>query len=131
MEKRNGNRQFKGVVKLTSQKEMVIIILAVQIGNENVQINNSTSKKKFQGRTKWITNYLFSSLRSSSSENFFIFHPQPDRSIWLPKGISHCVKSAQIRSFFWSVFSCIWTEFREVRTRKNSVFGLFSRSVKL
>ena len=59
MEKRNGNRQFKGVVKLTSQKEMAIIILAVQIGNENVQINNSTSKKKFQGRTKWITNYLF------------------------------------------------------------------------
>ena len=59
MEKRNGNRQFKGVAKLTSQKEMVIIILAVQIGNENVQINNSTSKKKFQGRTKWITNHLF------------------------------------------------------------------------
>ena len=36
MEKRNGNRQFKGVVKLTSQKEMAIITLAVQIGNENV-----------------------------------------------------------------------------------------------
>ena len=27
----------------------------------------------------------------------------------------HCVKSVQIRSFFWSVFSCI-------RTRRNSVF---------
>ena len=27
----------------------------------------------------------------------------------------HCVKSVQIRSFFWSVFSC-------VRTRRNSVF---------
>ena len=25
--------------------------------------------------------------------------------------ISHCVKSVQIRSFFWSVFSCIWTEY--------------------
>ena len=36
MEKRNGNTQFKGVVKLTSQKEMAIITLAVQIGNENV-----------------------------------------------------------------------------------------------
>ena len=23
----------------------------------------------------------------------------------------HCVKSVQIRSFFWSVFSCIWTEY--------------------
>ena len=35
--------------------------------------------------------------------------------------IQHCVKSVQIRSFFWSVFSCI-------RTRKNSIFGHFSRS---
>ena len=31
------------------------------------------------------------------------------------------VKSVQIRSYFWSVFSCI-------RTRNNSVFGHFSRS---
>ena len=23
----------------------------------------------------------------------------------------HCVKSVQIRSYFWSVFSCIWLEF--------------------
>ena len=34
---------------------------------------------------------------------------------------THCMKSVQIRSFLWSVFSCI-------RTRKNSVFGHFSRS---
>ena len=33
---------------------------------------------------------------------------------------THCMKSVQIRSFFWSVFSCI-------QTRKNSVFGNFSR----
>ena len=31
------------------------------------------------------------------------------------------LKSVQIRSFFWSVFSCI-------RTKNNSVFGHFSRS---
>ena len=51
----------------------------------------------------------------------------------------HCVKSVQIRSYFWSVFSCILTEYgellriqfeyRKIRTRKNSVFGHFSRSV--
>ena len=35
--------------------------------------------------------------------------------------VLHCVKSIQIRRFFWSVFSCI-------RTRKNFVFGHFSRS---
>ena len=42
----------------------------------------------------------------------------------------HCVKSVQIRSFFWSVFSCIQSEYRKIRTRKNSVFGHFSCSVK-
>ena len=32
-------------------------------------------------------------------------------------GISfHYVKSVQIRRFFWSVFSCIWTEFGDLRS---------------
>ena len=30
--------------------------------------------------------------------------------------------------FLWSVFSCIKSEYRKIRTRKNSVFGHFSRS---
>ena len=51
-----------------------------------------------------------------------------------------CVKSAQIRSYFWSVFSCIrstieiygvnihiQSEYRKIRTRNNYVFGHFSR----
>ena len=52
--------------------------------------------------------------------------------------IDHCVKSVQIRSFFWSIFSRIRTEYRKILriqsgcgkipTRKNSVFGPFSRS---
>ena len=42
--------------------------------------------------------------------------------------LSHCVKSVQIRSYFWSVFFCIRTEYRKIRTRKNSVFGHFWRS---
>ena len=29
----------------------------------------------------------------------------------------HCVKSVQIRSFFWSVFSCIWTEYGDLRSK--------------
>ena len=32
----------------------------------------------------------------------------------------HCVKSVQIRSFFWSVFSCIRTEYGDLRS---SVFS--------
>ena len=53
----------------------------------------------------------------------------------------HFVKSVQIRSFLWCVFYRIRTEYEEIvflriqsefmkiRTRKNSVFGHFTRSV--
>ena len=27
----------------------------------------------------------------------------------------HCVKSVQIRSYFWSVLSCIWIEYRKIQ----------------
>ena len=56
----------------------------------------------------------------------------------------HSVKCVQIRSFFWSVFSRVRTEYGEIRSippysfrmrentdQKNSVFGHFSRSVFL
>ena len=42
--------------------------------------------------------------------------------------LNHYVTSVQIRSFFWSVFSCIQTEYRKIQTRKNFIFGHFSRS---
>ena len=45
--------------------------------------------------------------------------------------IWHCVKSVQIRSFFWSVFSCIQSKYRNIPARKNSAFGHFSCSVEL
>ena len=35
----------------------------------------------------------------------------------------HCVKSVQIRSYFWSVFPRIWTEYGEIQS-----IGHFSRS---
>ena len=37
------------------------------------------------------------------------------------------MKSVQIRSFLWSVFSCARAEYSKKRTRKNSLFGHFSR----
>ena len=40
----------------------------------------------------------------------------------------HCVKSVQIRSYLWSIFSCIHSKYRKIRTRKSSIFGDFSRS---
>ena len=59
------------------------------------------------------------------------------QAVLIKKCMEHCVKSVQMRSFFWSVFSCIRTEYgnirvqfkyRKIRTRNNSVFGHFSRS---
>ena len=38
------------------------------------------------------------------------------------------MKSVQIRSYFWYIFSCIQSEYRKIRTRSNSVFRHFSRS---
>ena len=43
----------------------------------------------------------------------------------------HCVKSVQIRSFFWFVFSCIYSKYRKVHTGKISVYGHFSGSALL
>ena len=40
---------------------------------------------------------------------------------------SQVVKSAQKRSFFWSVFSCIRTEYRKIRTTKKlGIWTLFT-----
>ena len=41
-----------------------------------------------------------------------------------------CVKSVQIQSYFWSVFSCIQSEYRKIQTRYNFAFGNFSQSDK-
>ena len=35
--------------------------------------------------------------------------------------MEHCVESVQVRSFFWSLSSRIWTEYRDsVRMRENT-----------
>ena len=54
-----------------------------------------------------------------------------DYIINLRNTVYHCVKSVQIRYFFCSVFSHIRTEYGKIRTRKNTVFGHFSRSVQI
>ena len=39
------------------------------------------------------------------------------------------MKSVQIRRFFWSLFSCIQSKYRKLRSSKNSVYENFSSSV--
>ena len=57
------------------------------------------------------------------------FHYENRSPMTAPIRKCHCVKYVQIQGFLWSVFSRIRTECGKVRTRKNSVFGHFSRSV--
>ena len=48
------------------------------------------------------------------------------------KRVVHCVKSVKIPSFFWAVVNLrIQSEYRKIRSRKNSVSGHFSRSGSL
>ena len=44
--------------------------------------------------------------------------------IWNKSLLRRCVKRVQIRSFFWF-------EYKKIRTRKNSVFGYFSHTVRI
>ena len=39
-------------------------------------------------------------------------------------------EKCQNTEFLWPVFSRIWNEYRKIRTRKNSKFGLISHNVK-
>ena len=70
--------------------------------------------KVFQGDAKTFKNLAVSLLRFALANQSYVY--------WL-----HCVKSVQIQSFFWSVFS----EYRKIKTRKKSAFGHFSRWVHL
>ena len=67
------------------------------------------------------------SIKAVPAENYYL---QTFLIWWLKTSLDlHCVESVQIQSYFWFVFSCIRTECRKIRTRNNSVFGHFSRSV--
>ena len=74
--------------------------------------------KKGEGIAKWC----------SKSGRSFQYYCQ---NYVLSKGLSIMAlhESVQIRSFFWSVFCYFQTEYRKIRTRKNSIFGHISRSL--
>ena len=55
-----------------------------------------------------------------------IYLSQKSRSSIFILEQSHCVKSVQIRSFFWSVFSRIWTECGEIRSISPQYLSVFS-----
>ena len=50
----------------------------------------------------------------------FAFLFSVDCEIMTFLGTRHCVKSVQIRSYFWSVFSCLRTEYGDLRIHSNT-----------
>ena len=71
---------------------------------------------------------LFSSASSPSASTAGVFFTCTQQRFGTVFRHQHWVKSVQIRSYFWGVFSCIWTKCRKIRTRKNSLFGHISRN---
>ena len=53
--------------------------------------------------------------------------------LWCPSGMIHYVKSGQIQSFFWSILYGvnlrIQSEYRKIRTRKNSVLFIYLQTL--
>ena len=43
-------------------------------------------------------------------------HDSIDKKVFVNKCFLHCMNSIQIRSFFWSVFSRIWTEYWDLQS---------------
>ena len=80
-------------------------------------------------RLKYLQGQEFITGLSSCKQliKFFTIHESVNQ-IWGLHIYNHCVKCVQVRSFFWSVFFHIRTEYGKIQTRENSVFGHNSRS---
>ena len=108
---------------------------------KNRSVKNSELQKK--EKNEWYRGVLRSLTYQKSSKKMFSWKKKEGYSslTWmlysrrLNHCISnirkHCVKSVQIRSSFWSVFCCIWVEYRKIRTRNDSVLGNFLRSERV
>ena len=66
----------------------------------------------------------------SRVEQIFL-SPKVKRNVIISNKHGQYVKCVQIRSCFWSVFSYIWTEYRKIRTKNNSAFGLSTQWVRM
>ena len=115
--------------------------------NVNVNIKQRTNKIKLLTSSKFDSSDSgwLSSRNGNIQRTNFIFFSQfcwcfnrlsyhiVSYTLWI-SWIIHCVKSVQIQSFLWSVFSCIRAVFSpnagKYGPEKNSVSGHFSRNGK-
>ena len=98
--------------------------LSIQFSTDlSVALIYTSSFRVFQGSV--LIRFFFSQNRSEDRNWMKNINVTALTVIYEEVIMTHnCVKSVQIRSYFWSVFSCI-------RTSNNSVFGLFSPSDSL
>ena len=81
--------------------------------------------KKYGGKRGWgLVAVHFDIPKLNGFAKMYYTQRGPLKRVFLNN--KHCIKSVQIRSYFWSLFSCIQSEI----TRNNSIFGHFSHSEK-
>ena len=76
--------------------------------------HRSVTPLKYLEHLKW-----FNFLRSLFSQEVMSYHDRALHLKYSEKNSVHGVESVQIRVFFWSVFSCIRTEYRKSESSEN------------
>ena len=89
-------------------------------GRIKVYENCIKVSKIVQKCTKWLNGIAFSGAALKLKSSFLIFLDSTKLIIvWIKITTFfkpwNCAKSVQIRSYFWSVFSGMWTEYEEIR----------------
>ena len=93
---------------------------------------------KYQGKYMVIQKAVAAGKSGTTGETFYsqlVYKAEEGKSYILTSFKIHsnqneryCVKSVQIRSYFWSIFFCIQSKYRKIWTRNNSISRHFSHS---
>ena len=83
------------------------------------------------GRIRVSENAYYCIFYEERQENSNVFRGHMRGKLTWTRLVLDCVKSVEIRRFFWSAFSYIHFEYRKIRTRKSSIFRHFSSIVRL
>ena len=68
-------------------------------------------------KAKHITKKLELSDRAEHLARNAVFITLKDHKEYFNREVTHCVKSVQIRGYFWSICSCIRIEYEDLRSK--------------
>ena len=108
--------------KIKTLNEDIFNILLEQVGDNDrkTEIEKKTSDEfdlKYRINLFQIESFMTKNSFSETAENNSReVHPNISAAAFVKPPTMHCVKSVQIRSFFWSAFSRIRTEYGEIRS---------------